>query len=143
MNTDKIILYLFIIVLIIFSGCIMLDSVNYNMKITYENNWDKPVDIVVEWDARSGGGYELKSLLIGQKVSGANESGSLSSSNDKMNFTIYLYDLNSPTDDDGYKIKDYALKLKNYIVNLDSKDNNIYFNVIINMKGDIVIEEFD
>jgi len=143
MNTDKIILYLFIIVLIIFSGCIMLDSVNYNMKITYENNWDKPVDIVVEWDARSGGGYKLKSLLIGQKVSGANESGSLSSSNDKMNFTIYLYDLNSPTDDDGYKIKDYALKLKNYIVNLDSKDNNIYFNVIINMKGDIVIEEFD
>ena len=143
MNTDKIILYLFIIVLIIFSGCIMLDSVNYNMKITYENNWDKPVDIVVEWDARSGGGYELKSLLIGQKVSGANESGSLSSSNDKMNFTIYLYDLNSPTDDDGYKIKDYALKLKNYIINLDSKDNNIYFNVIINMKGDIVIEEFD
>ena len=143
MNTDKIILYLFIIVLIIFSGCIMLDSVNYNMKITYENNWDKPVDIVVEWDARSGGGYELKSLLIGQKVSGANESGSLSSSNDKMNFTIYLYDLNSPTDDDGFKIKDYALKLKNYIINLDSKDNNIYFNVIINMKGDIVIEEFD
>ena len=143
MNTDKIILYLFIIVLIIFSGCIMLDSVNYNMKITYENNWDKPVDIVVEWNAGGGGGYELKSLLIGQKVSGANESGSLSSSNDKMNFTIYLYDLNSPTDDDGYKIKDYALKLKNYIINLDSKDNNIYFNVIINMKGDIVIEEFD
>ena len=142
MNIDKIIIYLFIIVLIVFLGCISPDSVNYNMKITYENNWDKPVDIAIEWNAGGSGGYELKNVLIGQKVSGANKSGSLSLSNDKMNFTIYLYDLNSPTDDDGFKIKYYALKLKNYIVDLDSKDNNIYFEVIINIDGEIVIEEY-
>lgn len=86
---------LFIILLIVFLVYIITDSVNYNMVITNENNCDKNVDILVEWNVGDSKGYMLKNVLIEQKLSDSSESGSLSSSNNKMNFTIFLYDLNS------------------------------------------------